>query len=110
MLGLCIVCATIARVSSSGFHFKTYGITHDLAHAAPFGTLAIFLVLGWPRRPIQVLLVVGLLGTGTEWYEHLFDNAPVERADVLVDMLGAILGVALALLMQRRGKRKELSR
>jgi VanZ family protein len=61
---------------------------------------------GWPRRRRIVGLLVGavLWGVSDEWHQSFVPGRAVEAADLLADVAGAALALALAegVLLERR--------
>lgn len=72
------------------------GAAHWIAHLAAYAVIAVTYALGWQKQP--ALLVVGFvaaLGTIQECSEIFTHHHALEFADILVDSIGAGIGVAI---------------
>lgn len=73
------------------------GVMHWIAHLAAYALIALAYALGWQKQP--ALLVAGFvaaLGAIHEYSEIFTHGHALEIADILVNAIGAGLGVALA--------------
>ena len=72
------------------------GVTHWIAHLAAYAVIAFAYGLGWQKQP--ALLVAGFvaaLGAIHEYSEIFTHDHTLEIADILVNTIGAGIGVAL---------------
>jgi VanZ family protein len=82
-------------------------------HALAFTALAValwFACRRWPRRLWWVLGLCLVAGVGIEVAQLFVPSRRSEVADVIVDMVGASLGVALARVAERWLDRRRLPR
>jgi len=73
------------------------GVAHWIAHLPAYALIAFAYGLGWQRKP--ALLVAGfvtVLGAIQECSEIFAHHQALEVADILVDSIGAAIGVTLA--------------
>ena len=72
------------------------GVTHWIAHLAAYAVIGFAYGLGWHKQPILVVLgFVAALGAIQECSEIFTHHHALEVADILVDSIGAAIGVAL---------------
>ena len=72
------------------------GVTHWVAHFAAYAMIAFAYALGWQKQPaLLVLGFVAALGAIQECSEIFTHHHALEIADILVDVFGAGIGVAL---------------
>jgi VanZ family protein len=72
------------------------GVTHWIAHLAAYAVIAFAYGLGWQKQPaILVASFVAALGGIHEYSEIFTHNHELEIADILVNSIGASIGVAL---------------
>lgn len=86
------------------FALHSHGRLHPWWHVVAFAALAFAAMKSSSNLLVRVLLMAALfaLAFGTEYREHLLDGWPVERPDVLMDMLGLGLGALLGQVRKRR--------
>lgn len=96
--------ASALRGTTWGRMMRTETGAHQLVHIFTFGILtALFMCLAKTNG-----MRVGLLGSSfliaylAEYIEHIQGKFPIELADVVTDMMGAILGATLACLLLAR--------
>ncbi len=92
----CIMTGAIVRGYRLGENLHTTGIRHIVVHFGVFAVLGLLLMLSFDTRPARLLAVLSgiALGLGTELYEHLAFQSPMEFGDVIVDALGVLAGAA----------------
>jgi len=72
------------------------GVTHWIAHLAAYAVIAFAYALGWQKQPaILVAVFVAALGAIHEYSEIFTHDHALEIADILVNCIGAGIGVAL---------------
>ena len=72
------------------------GVTHWIAHLASYAVIAFAYGLGWQKQPaILVAGFVAALGAIHEYSEIVTHDHALEIADVLVNSIGAAIGVEL---------------
>jgi VanZ family protein len=78
--------------------------TDKMAHAGVYGGLAILLVrafaAGWPRRitaraALLAAAVTIAYGISDEWHQLFVPGRTADRADVLADAIGALVGTGV---------------
>lgn len=89
-------------------------ITHNsdkLVHAMLFACLGYLAVRGWTQRRhlAWVLLGVLWLAPQTEWLQAHIPGRGASLADVLADVLGLAVGVAVARLLRHRHQRRAVT-
>lgn len=88
----------------------SHGTLHPVFHLATFGGLALLLARNTQSRRVQGMLLAAviLFGCMTEVAEWDLYGAELEFDDMLVDAVGAVLGMALGVQLHKRGaERKE---
>lgn len=94
-------------------HTTPWTYLMNLAHAPLFGVLALLLALtlprstarGWPdltsQRQLAVLVCVGLYGVIDEWHQSFTPGRESTWKDVLTDLVGAAVTLAVASYLAR---------
>ncbi|MBE0626769.1 MAG: hypothetical protein IH606_18375 [Burkholderiales bacterium] len=91
---------TIGSIPATGQAFP--GAMHWVAHLAAYALLAFAYGLGWPRRPAtQVAAFVAAIGAIHEISEIITHSHALETADVIVNAVGAMIGVGIQRALQR---------
>ena len=91
---------TIGSIPAAGLVF--HGVWHWIAHLAAYALLAVAYGLGWPQRPaMHIALVVAAIGAIHELTEIVTHHHAFEARDVIVNAIGALIGVAIQRAMQR---------
>jgi VanZ family protein len=73
-------------------------VVHVLLYGV-FGGLAVP-VMGWLSIPAGVIL-----GVTTEWGQKFIPHRTADLRDLLADMIGLVIGVLVAFIIERRRKR-----
>ncbi len=85
---------TVGNLPNAGQAFP--GILHWVAHFCAYALIAFTFSLGWPHRPaVHLGLLVTVLGALHETTEIITHHHPFETEDVMVNTLGALLGIAV---------------
>jgi len=72
------------------------GVTHWIAHLAAYAAVGFAYGLGWHKQPAIFLLgLVAALGLIQEYSEIFTHHHALEIADILVDAVGAAIGLIL---------------
>lgn len=72
------------------------GVAHWVAHLTAYAVIAFAYGLGWRKQPVILIAgFVAALGAIHECSEIFTHNHTLEIADVLVNSIGAVIGVAL---------------
>lgn len=91
---------TIGSIPAAGLAFP--GALHWLAHLAAYAMIAAAYGLGWPLQPaMQIAAGVAAIGAAHEFTEIFTHHHVFEAADVIVNAIGALIGVAIQRAMQR---------
>jgi len=91
---------TIGSIPAAGLAFP--GALHWLAHLAAYALLAFAYGLGWPLRPAaHMVALVAAIGAIHEVTEIITHSHAFETADVVVNAIGALIGVAIQRAVQR---------
>jgi hypothetical protein len=99
-VGLCI--GTVLRVHA-GSAMRLMGIKHVALHAFCFIVLGFLFSGASANTRVRILLaLVGVLvGFSTEFYEHAVGGAELEWADISLDSIGVLVGLAAQQLERR---------
>jgi len=91
---------TIGSVPMAGHAFP--GALHWVAHLAAYALMAFAYGLGWPQRPAaQLAGLVAIIGAIHETTEIFTHSHAFETKDVIVNAIGALIGVAIQRATQR---------
>jgi hypothetical protein len=91
---------TVGSVPTAGHAFP--GAMHWLAHLAAYALIAFAFGLGWPKRPAALILAfVAAIGAMHETTEILTHSHGFETEDAIVNVIGALIGVAIQRATQR---------
>ncbi len=91
---------TIGSIPAAGLAFP--GVLHWIAHLGAYALLAFACGLGWPLRPAaHMAAVVAAIGAIHEVTEIITHGHAFETEDVIVNAIGALIGVAIQRVMQR---------
>ncbi len=93
---------TIGSIPAAGEAFP--GAMHWIAHLSAYALVAFAFAfgLGWPLQPaVHVSAFVALIGTIHEATEIITHSHAFESEDVIINAIGALIGVALQRAMQR---------
>jgi VanZ family protein len=72
------------------------GAWHLVAHLAAYALIALTFGVGWPQRPAAHLVVlVAAIGAIHETSEVLTHSHAFETNDVVINAIGALIGVAI---------------
>ena len=72
------------------------GVAHWIAHLAAYAAIAFAYALGWQKQPaIVVAVFVAALSAIHEYSEIFTHHHALEVADIFVNSVGAVIGVAL---------------
>ena len=119
-LGLLMIALLLAAVFVPGLPGTVYWqrVLHDAGHGVVFAGIAIVLLAMRPsgttpeRRSGRdygwAFAVALVLGIGTEWLQYYLPERHVSVTDVLRDAAGALLGLAIVALAERRGSRNRI--
>jgi len=70
------------------------GVTHWIAHLAAYAAIGFAYGLGWHKQPaIRILALAAALGIIQEYSEIFTHHHALEIADILVDAVGAAIGL-----------------
>ena len=98
LLTLCLF--TVGSYPAAGLAFP--GAMHWVAHLATYALIAFAFGLGWPLRPAAHLVaLVAAIGAIHEITEILTHGHALEPKDVIVNAIGALIGVAIQRAMRR---------
>ena len=98
---ICVWIALLTALSLAPFAVKaelgTMGALHDIGHLSVFAATAVLLCWTATRLPQKLVryLAVGALALTLEWLEAAVYHNPFEWRDVLIDVLGAAIGLAI---------------
>lgn len=85
---------TVGSIPAAGLAFP--GILHWIAHLGAFALIAFAFGLGWPLRSaaymIAVVTAIGAVHEITEIFTHSHN---LETKDIIVNAVGALIGVAI---------------
>jgi VanZ family protein len=85
---------TVGSLPAAGQAFP--GARHWVAHLAAYALIAFAFGLGWPLRPTaHVVVLVAAIGAIHEITEILTHSHAIETADVIVNGIGVLIGVAI---------------
>ena len=91
---------TIGSLPSAGHAFP--GAMHWVAHLSAYALISFAFGLGWQQRPVaQIAAFVTALGAIHETAEIITHNHAFETEDVIVNAIGALIGVAIQRAVQR---------
>ncbi len=91
---------TIGSDPATGLAFP--GIWHWLAHVAAYALIAFAFGLGWSLRPAAYMVaLVAAIGAMHEFTEIITHSHTFETEDVIVNAIGALIGVAIQRSVQR---------
>ena len=91
---------TIGSIPAAGLAFP--GPMHWVAHLAAYALIAFAYGLGWPLRPAAHLVaLVAAIGAIHEITEIITHGHAFETRDVIVNAIGALIGVAIQRALQR---------
>lgn len=91
---------TFGSVSTAGDAFP--GALHWVVHLAAYALIAFVFGLGWPKWPaVHVFAVVAVIGAMHEATEIITHSHAFETEDVIVNAIGALMGVAIQRATQR---------
>lgn len=91
---------TVGSFPAVGLAFP--GPMHWIAHLAAYALIAFAYGLGWPLRPaIQMAAAVAAIGAIHEFTEIYTHSHVFETEDVIVNAIGALIGVAIQRSLQR---------
>jgi len=94
---------TIGSIPAAGLAFP--GALHWLAHLATFALIAFAFALGWPlRSAAYIAALVACIGAVHEISEVVTHSHVFETRDVIVNAIGALIGVAIQRAVQRSRK------
>jgi len=95
---------TIGSIPAAGHAFP--GAMHWVAHLATYALIAFAFGLGWPLRPAAHLVaLVAAIGAIHEITEILTHSHALETKDVIVNAIGALIGVAIQRALRRPAAR-----
>lgn len=85
---------TIGSIPASGLAFP--GAMHWMAHLVAYALIAFAFGLGWQQRPaLQITALVTAIGAIHEATEIVTHSHGFETEDVMINALGAVVGVAI---------------
>lgn len=86
------------------FALHTQGVLHPWLHLGSFIIVGFLLMAGAPSSKVRTFAFVGLLlfSFGTEVLEHVMNTTPLEASDVFADVVGTVLGLLTASLLNTR--------
>ncbi len=91
---------TVGSLPAAGQAFP--GAGHSVAHLAAYALIAFAFGLGWPLKPTaHVVALVATIGAIHEVTEIFTHSHSVETGDIIINGIGALIGVALQRAMQR---------
>jgi hypothetical protein len=114
-LGLLLIALLLATVFVPTLPGTAYWqrVLQDAGHGVVFAAVAIVLLAMWPPGPTaerrssrdygRALAVAVALSIGTEWLQVYLPARHVSVTDALRDAVGAVLGLAIVALAERRG-------
>ena len=91
---------TIGSLATAGHAFP--GAMHWVAHLGAYSLIAFAFGLGWPQwKAVQIAAFVAAIGAIHETTEIITHSHAVETEDVIVNALGALIGVVIQRTVQR---------
>jgi len=91
---------TIGSFPAAGHAFP--GPLHWVAHLAAYALIAFAYGLGWPQRPAaQIAGLVAIIGAIHETTEIFTHSHAFETKDVIVNAIGALIGVVIQRTLSR---------
>jgi VanZ family protein len=91
---------TIGSIPAAGLAFP--GIMHWVAHTTAYAMIAFATSLGWEKWPVmRITAVVVAIGAIHETSEIITHNHGLEIKDIMVNTIGALLGVAFQRITKR---------
>ena len=91
---------TVGSIPAVGLGFP--GVLHWIAHLAAFAVIAFAFGFGWPQRPAaHIAAIVAAIGAVHELTQIVTHSHAFETEDVIVNAIGALIGVAIQRAIQR---------
>ena len=91
---------TIGSIPAASLVFP--GVLHWIAHLAAYALIAFAFGLGWSLRPAAYMVaLVAAIGAMHEFTEIITHSHAFETEDVIVNAIGAMIGVAIQRSVQR---------
>ena len=85
---------TVGSIPAVGHAFP--GAMHWVVHIAAYALIAFAFGLGWPKRPAaHIAVLVAAIGIVHELTEIITHSHAFETEDVIVNVIGALIGVAI---------------
>ena len=78
-------------------------IPHNLEHAAIFAAMGLAVGLGYPTRPVRILIAAVIFAGAVELAQIYVPGRHATLKDFMVDALAACIGVTAAFLVARIG-------
>jgi VanZ family protein len=98
---------TIGSIPATGQAFP--GLMHYAAHLMAYAVIAFSFGFGWPKiNSVLVAIIVAAIGCFHEFTEIVTHHHSFEANDVVINALGATIGVIILILL-RKLKRREVS-
>ncbi len=91
---------TVGSIPATGLAFP--GVLHWVAHLGAFALMGFAFGLGWPSRPAALMAaLVAAIGAIHEVSEIVTHSHAFEADDVIVNAIGALVGVAMQRAVQQ---------
>jgi hypothetical protein len=91
---------TVGSFPAAGQAFP--GTRHWMAHLVAYALIAAAFGLGWPlRAAAHVVALVAVIGAIHEITEVLTHSHAIETKDIMINAVGALIGVAIQRAIQR---------
>lgn len=97
---LCVVAIGVLSLVAPSWRPVTM-IPHNLEHAAIFAVMGLAVGLGYPTRPLRVLIAAVIFAGAVELAQIYVPGRHATLKDFMVDALAACVGVGIAAVVTR---------